>query len=73
MTHADPRLLLTYQALKGARTPRRTLCARLAAMLARLAEADRRNRDILRLREMPDYLLRDIGLDRGDISHRARR
>ena len=73
MTHADPRLLLAYQALKAARTPRRTLRAQLAAILARLAEADRRYRDMHRLREMPDYLLRDIGLHRGDIAHRARR
>ena len=73
MTHADPRLLLVYQDLKASCTPRRTLRARLAAMPARIAEADRRHRDMQRLSEMPDYLLRDIGLTRTDIARKARR
>jgi uncharacterized protein YjiS (DUF1127 family) len=73
VTHADPRLLLTYRNLKSAFAPRRPLGARLAAMLARIAEADRRHRDMQRLSELPDYVLRDIGLTRYDVARMARR
>jgi uncharacterized protein YjiS (DUF1127 family) len=39
-------------------------------VLADHAAAEVRNRDIERLRAMPDYLLRDIGLTREDVRWR---
>ena len=42
-------------------------------MLARRAEAARLRRDLKRLSAMPDDLLRDIGLHRGEIADIGRR
>ena len=47
--------------------------APVARMLARNAEAARRTRDLKRLMAMPDHLLRDIGLHRGEIADIGRR
>jgi uncharacterized protein YjiS (DUF1127 family) len=47
--------------------------ARVGRMLARRAEAARLRRDVKRLSAMPDYLLRDIGLHRGEIANIVRR
>ena len=68
MTYADPRLLLAYRRLRGLLAPRLTLHARLSALLERVVEADRRYRDLHKLRELPDHLLRDVGLHRGDLA-----
>ena len=73
MTYADPRLLLTYRVLRGLLAPRQTLNARLSALLERVVEADRRYRDLHNLRELPDHLLRDVGLHRGDLARLAGR
>jgi uncharacterized protein YjiS (DUF1127 family) len=43
--------------------------ASVGRMLARRAEAARLRRDAKRLRAMPDYLLRDIGLHRSEIAN----
>ena len=43
--------------------------APVGRMLARRAEAARLRRDAKRLSAMPDYLLRDIGLHRGEIAN----
>jgi uncharacterized protein YjiS (DUF1127 family) len=42
-------------------------------VLARRAEAARLRCDMKRLREMPDHLLRDIGMHRGEIADIGRR
>ena len=47
--------------------------APVGRMFARHAEAARGRRDLKRLSAMPDYLLRDIGLHRGDIADLGRR
>jgi uncharacterized protein YjiS (DUF1127 family) len=39
----------------------------LRALVARMADAVRKSADRRRLQDMPDHLLRDIGLTRGDI------
>jgi len=43
----------------------------LRAALQRADAADRRSRAIRDLQAMPDYMLRDIGIDRADIRHRV--
>jgi uncharacterized protein YjiS (DUF1127 family) len=45
----------------------------LGRMLARRAEVARLHRDLKRLRALPDHLLRDIGLHRGEIADIGRR
>jgi uncharacterized protein YjiS (DUF1127 family) len=47
--------------------------ASVGQMLARRAEAARLRRDAKRLSAMPHYLLRDIGLHRGEIASIVRR
>jgi uncharacterized protein YjiS (DUF1127 family) len=47
--------------------------ARVGRMLARRAEAARLHRDLGRLSALPDHLLRDIGLRRGEIADVGRR
>jgi uncharacterized protein YjiS (DUF1127 family) len=47
--------------------------APVGRMLARRAEAARLRHDLKRLSAMPDYLLRDIGLHRGEIADIGRR
>ena len=73
MTHADPTLLLTLRGLRASFAPPRPLRERLSAMLQRIAESNRQHRDMQRLSEMPDYLLRDIGLSRYDVAQMFRR
>jgi uncharacterized protein YjiS (DUF1127 family) len=73
MTYADPRLLLAYRQLRGVLAPRQTLNARFSAFLERVVEADRRSRDLQTLCDLPDHLLRDIGLHRDDLARLAGR
>jgi uncharacterized protein YjiS (DUF1127 family) len=39
----------------------------VARMLAALVRADRRRRELAHLRELPDEILRDVGLTRADV------
>ncbi len=73
MTHADPRLLLTFRRLQAAYEPAPSVLERLRAGLARVVEADRRRRELQRLTEMPEYLLKDVGLTRADVAGILRR
>lgn len=47
--------------------PVRRLLGLLLAALAALSENTQRRRDMRRLQEMPDYLLKDIGLTRAEV------
>jgi uncharacterized protein YjiS (DUF1127 family) len=55
------------------RTIDSNLFVRVGDMLARRSEAVRLRRDVKRLSAMPDHLLRDIGLHRGEIADIGRR
>jgi uncharacterized protein YjiS (DUF1127 family) len=73
VTHADPKLPLTYSEVRASIAPRQGFRQWLATKLARAAEADRRRRDMLKLLEMPDSVVRDIGLTRTDVIRMLRR
>ncbi len=43
----------------------------VASVAKKMIEADRKYRDMQKLRNMPDYLLRDLGINRSDIQRRS--
>ena len=51
----------------------RWLKDRFGSFFAALRAHDQARRDLIRLSQMPDYLLRDMGLTRGDVRHLSRR
>jgi uncharacterized protein YjiS (DUF1127 family) len=49
--------------------PNRWLKDRVGSLFAALRAREQARRDLIRLSQMPDYMLRDIGLTRGDVRH----
>lgn len=47
----------------------RWLKDRIGSFFAARRAHDQARRDLIRLSQMPDYILRDIGLTRGDVRH----
>ncbi|WP_121065085.1 DUF1127 domain-containing protein [Chachezhania antarctica] len=52
------------------RAPRTSVRRTLARLWAAQRQAAKMRRDYRRLQDMPDYLLADVGLTRGDIPRR---
>lgn len=50
----------------------RWLKNRIGSFFAALRAHDQARRELIRLSQMPDYLLRDIGRTRGDVRHLSR-
>jgi uncharacterized protein YjiS (DUF1127 family) len=48
------------------------LPGRLSAMLSRFAKAHRDRKDMIRLMELDDHMLADLGLDRADVERAVR-
>lgn len=51
----------------------RGLLGAIRAVLARLVDADKRYRDARHMHALPDHILRDIGMTRGDLRLESRR